>query len=214
MAGAFHGNVDTVRHMLSLGAKASLTDASGKSAALIAGMRGHHECFAELQRAADEERAAGSRKDASREDFVYDLYYFEPLAPQSPTARGSETVVEGQVDDAAASSPGKIAEKVACLFMWAVPLICCLQCRCPTSKYTRDINTAVACSVFGFLYIAFGSNCIFVSKSMLGLFCPTRAEDECSHFHVFLLGRQRLSLLLVAAQPHLYRLCVGGDGRV
>ncbi|CAN0551769.1 unnamed protein product, partial [Laminaria digitata] len=80
MAAAFHGNLDTVRHLLSLGAKASLADAGGKSAALIAGMRGHRECFAELQRAANEERSAGNRKGGGREDFVYDLYYFEPPA--------------------------------------------------------------------------------------------------------------------------------------
>ena len=116
MAAAFHGNLDTVRHLLSLGAKASLADAGGKSAALIAGMRGHHECFAELQRAADEERAAGSRKTSGREDFVYDLYYFEPPAPRSPAARGGETVFEGQADDVAAASPGKIGEKVGSFF--------------------------------------------------------------------------------------------------
>lgn len=115
MAAAFHGNVETVRHLQSLGAKASLTDAGGKSAALIAGMRGHRECFAELQRAADEERAASSRKDGGREDFVYDLYYFEPPAPRSPAECGSETVAEGLVADVAAASPGKSVEKVKCL---------------------------------------------------------------------------------------------------
>lgn len=93
MAAAFHGDLDTVRHLLSLGAKASLVDASGKSAALFAGMGGHRECFAELQRTADEEEAeqrAHSNKHSGSgggggHDFVYDLYYFEPSASSPPT---------------------------------------------------------------------------------------------------------------------------------
>lgn len=112
MAAAFHGNLDTVRHLLSLGAKASLADAGGKSAALIAGMRGHRACFAELQRAADEERSAGSRrKGGGPEDFVYDLYYFEPPTSRSPAAPGGETVGGGQADDVAPAAPGEIGEK-------------------------------------------------------------------------------------------------------
>lgn len=71
MAAAFLGDMDSVRYFLSLGAKASLADFSGKTAAVLAGMRGHRECFAELQRVADQE-AGGPR------DFVYDLYYFSP----------------------------------------------------------------------------------------------------------------------------------------
>ncbi|CAM9261899.1 unnamed protein product, partial [Hapterophycus canaliculatus] len=106
MAAAFHGDLSTVRHLLSLGAKASLTDASGKSAALFAGMRGHRECFAEIQRVADEEEreerarstrrhgsggrgagggAAAAAADAVQDggDFVYDVYYFEPPTPEA-----------------------------------------------------------------------------------------------------------------------------------
>lgn len=94
MAAAFHGDLDTVRHLLSVGAKASLVDANGKSAALFAGMGGHRECFAELQRTADdeeEEQRALSKKHSGLggggggPDFVYDLYYFEPSASTSPT---------------------------------------------------------------------------------------------------------------------------------
>lgn len=142
MAAAFHGNVDAVRHLLSLGAKASLADAGGKSAALIAGMRGHRTCFAELQRAADEERSAGSRrKGGGHEDFVYDLYYFEPPTPRSPAARGGETVVEGQAGDVA---PGKIGEKVGSHFTSMDYLS-----RKPCSTYTRDSNVVVPRSLFG-----------------------------------------------------------------
>ncbi|CAN0590924.1 unnamed protein product, partial [Ectocarpus sp. 12 AP-2014] len=55
MAAASHGDLGTVRHLLSIGAKATLVDAHGRSAALFAGMRDHRECFAELQRVADQE---------------------------------------------------------------------------------------------------------------------------------------------------------------
>lgn len=71
MAAAFVGDMDSVWYFLSLGAKASLVDFSGKTAAVLAGMRGHRECFAELQRVADQE-VGGSQ------DYVYDLYYFSP----------------------------------------------------------------------------------------------------------------------------------------
>lgn len=119
MAAAFHGNLNTVRHLLSLGAKASLADAGGKSAALIAGMRGHRACFAELQRAADEERSADNRRKAGgHEDFVYDFYYFEPPTPRSPATRGGETVVEDQAGDVAPAAPGKIGEKVVLSHMY------------------------------------------------------------------------------------------------
>lgn len=93
MAAAFHDDLATIRHLLSVGAKASLVDAGGKSASLIAGMRGHRECFAELQRAADEEnersfvvrgqmRSGGVQgKYGCSSEFVYDLYCFETSAP-------------------------------------------------------------------------------------------------------------------------------------
>lgn len=141
MAAAFHGNLDTVRHLLSLGAKASLADASGKSAALIAGMRGHRACFAELQRAADEERSAGSRrKGGGPEDFVYDLYYFEPPTTRSPAAPGGETVGKGQADDVAPAAPGKIGEKVGYSFTCIDYLS---RTSCPKSTNTRDKHVAV-----------------------------------------------------------------------
>eukprot|EP00903_Cladosiphon_okamuranus_P009330 g8898.t2 len=107
MAAAFHGDLATVRYLLSLGAKASLVDAGGRTAAMFAGMRGHRECFAEVQRVADEEEKEQrartiKRRDATAaaaggggggegaagddgHDFVYDLYYFEPSASKSPT---------------------------------------------------------------------------------------------------------------------------------
>lgn len=93
MAAAFHGDLATIHHLLSVGAKASLVDAGDKSAALIAGMRGHRECFAVLQRTADEEDArssvvrghknggGGQGKRGCSSEFVYDLYYFEPSGP-------------------------------------------------------------------------------------------------------------------------------------
>lgn len=115
MAAAFHGDLRTVRHLLSVGAKASLVDEGDKSAALIAGMRGHRGCFAELQRTADEENARSSFSASGQKhgggtggtrgkransrggdggggggvggEFVYDLYCFEP--PASPGARRS-----------------------------------------------------------------------------------------------------------------------------
>lgn len=102
MAAAFHGDLETVRFLLSLGARASPVDAGGRSAATFAGMRGHRECFAELQRLADEEekeeraRTTKSRGSAGGAgagddglDFVYDLYYFEPSASKSPTEGAS-----------------------------------------------------------------------------------------------------------------------------
>lgn len=86
MAAAFHGDVDSIRYLLSLDAKAYLVDAGDKSAALFAGMRGHHQCFAELQCVADEESALSTLRrgegGGGRDDFVYDLYYFEPSEPQ------------------------------------------------------------------------------------------------------------------------------------
>ncbi|CAM9969161.1 unnamed protein product [Scytosiphon promiscuus] len=120
MAAAFHGDLGCVRHLLSLGAKASLVDASGKSASLFAGMRGHRECFAAIQRVADEEeheeRARSTRRHASAGetagggvgvgvggggggvrgagDFVYDVYYFEPPTPGAsalPSAAGKDS---------------------------------------------------------------------------------------------------------------------------
>lgn len=101
MAAAFHGDLDTVRYLLSLGGKASLADAGGRSAALLAGMHGHRECFAELQRTADEENVRSSGRKpggvGSNEhgDFVYDLYYFEPSpAPDARQGGECDMVVE------------------------------------------------------------------------------------------------------------------------
>ena len=127
MAAAFHGDLDTIRHLLSLGAKASLTDAGGKSAAMFAGMRGHRECFAELQRVADEEEkeerarktkrrgsAGGGGEGAAGDDgldYVYDLYYFEPSASISPT-EGAPASGGGEATGAPTSS-GKIGERVS-----------------------------------------------------------------------------------------------------
>lgn len=104
MAAAFHGDMDTVRYLLSLGAKASLVDAADKSAALFAGMRGHHECFAELQRVADEEvaRSTLGQRGGGRDDFVYDFYYFQPSAPRSPADGGN---VSGDQAGGTASLP-------------------------------------------------------------------------------------------------------------
>ena len=77
MVAAFHGDVDAVRYFLSLGAKASFVDTWGKTVALLAEMRGQEECFAELQRVADEESARG-KKIRVVHDFGYVIYYFSP----------------------------------------------------------------------------------------------------------------------------------------
>lgn len=128
MAAAFHGDLDTVRHLLSLGAKASLVDAGGRSAAMFAGMRGHRECFAELQRVADEEEKEERARTTKRRgsagggggggaagddglDFVYDLYYFEPSAPKSPTEGASASGGGGGMGAPTAS--GEVGERVS-----------------------------------------------------------------------------------------------------
>lgn len=96
MAAAFVGDMDYVRHFLSLGAKASLVDFSGKTAAVLAGMRGHRECFAKLQRVADQE-VRGSQ------DFVYDLYYFSPTESKvNSQERGSGPIDQTETQE---SSP-------------------------------------------------------------------------------------------------------------
>lgn len=114
MAAAFHGDLDTVRYILSIGAKASLVDADDKSAALFAGMRGHRECFAELQRASDEEGVRSTRRQGAggRDDFVYDLYYFEPFASRLPAAREGESVLANQAGATTALFADSIGEKV------------------------------------------------------------------------------------------------------
>ena len=138
MAAAFHGDLDTVRLLLSSGARASLVDAGGKSAAVFAGMRGHRECFAELQRVADEEEeerrarsAKGRRSTAAGggggggeaaggdgHDFVYDLYYFEPSASVSPT--GEALAAGGQGAAAGPTACGKVGEKVGLLSVFVM----------------------------------------------------------------------------------------------
>lgn len=133
MAAAFHGDLDTVRLLLSLGAKASLVDAAGKTAAVFAGMRGHRECFAELQCAADEEeeeqraRSGKARRSAGEgvggggedaggdgHDFVYDLYYFEPSASISPAGEAS-AAGGGRGAAAVPAACGTVGEKVGLL---------------------------------------------------------------------------------------------------
>lgn len=132
MAAAFHGDLDTVRHLLSLGAQASLVDAGGRSAAMFAGMRGHRECFAELQRVAGEEEKEQRARTTKRRgftpaaggggggaggagddghDFVYDLYYFEPSASKSSTEGASASGGEGGTGVPTASS--KVGERVS-----------------------------------------------------------------------------------------------------
>lgn len=122
MAAAFHGSQDTVRYLLSLGAKASFVDADDKSAALFAGMRGHRECFAELQRVTDEEEEASpssGKGGVGRDDFVYDLYYFEPSGLQPSGLQGGESVLsDGTVRDAVSPPPvGTDGEKVGVDFI-------------------------------------------------------------------------------------------------
>lgn len=119
MAAAFHGDLDSIRHLLSLGAKACFVDAGDKSAALFAGMRGHHQCFAELQCVADEETALSTQRrgagEGGRDDFVYDLYYFEPSAPQGLGPEVAEG--ESMSDDPAGGalpSTGAGLGKVSC----------------------------------------------------------------------------------------------------
>lgn len=130
MAAAFHGDLDTIRHLLSLGAKASLVDAGGRSAAVFAGMRGHRECFAELQRVADEEekeqrarstkrrgsagggRVGGGSAGDSGLDFVYDLYFFEPSAPTSRT-EGAPASGGGGAAAAVPTASGRVGKMVS-----------------------------------------------------------------------------------------------------
>lgn len=108
MAAAFHGDIDSIRYLLFLDAKACLVDAGDKSAALFAGMRGHHQCFAELQCVADEESALSTQRRGERgdgrDDFVYDLYYFEPSEQQGlgldPEAGGGGSMSNEQADGA------------------------------------------------------------------------------------------------------------------
>ncbi len=137
MAAAFHGDLDTVRLLLSLGAETSLVDAAGKTAAVFAGMRGHRECFAELQRAADEEeeeqrarsgkgrRSAGDGGGGGGEgaggdghDFVYDLYYFEPSASMSPAGEASAAGGGGGAAGVPAAI-SKVGDKVGLLSVLA-----------------------------------------------------------------------------------------------
>lgn len=113
MAAAFHGDLDAVRYLLSLGAKAAVVDSGDKSAALFAGMRGHRECFAELQGIADEEVDLSSRAQGSvsRDGFVYDLYIFDPPASRPPAVEeGSGSGDSG--GGVAATPDGKGEEKV------------------------------------------------------------------------------------------------------
>lgn len=105
MAAAFHGDTDAVRYLLSLGAKASLVDATGRSAAVYAGMGAHHKCFAELQRIADEEARAARLLGEDRDDFVYDLYYFEPPASRSSMERGGAGLPDVQAGGTASMIP-------------------------------------------------------------------------------------------------------------
>lgn len=128
MAAAFHGDLDTVRRLLSLGAKASLVDAGGRSAAVFAGMRGHRECFAELQRVADEEEKEQRARTAKRGgsaggggaagddglDFVYDLYYFEPSASKSPMEGVSAS--SGGEGMGVPTASGEVGERVSLSF--------------------------------------------------------------------------------------------------
>lgn len=93
MAAAFHGDLDAVRYLLSVGATPCSVDGGGKTAALFAGMRGHRECFAELQRVVDEESTSSTRGRAGggHDEFVYDLYYFEPSSSNAKANDGRRT---------------------------------------------------------------------------------------------------------------------------
>lgn len=79
MAASFHGDLETVRYLLSLGAKVSAVDGGERNAAVLASTRGNRECFVELQRWAKRQggRTAGEGEEKSS-DYVYDLYCFEP----------------------------------------------------------------------------------------------------------------------------------------
>ena len=133
MAAAFHGDMDAVRYFLSLGAKASLVDTCGKTAALLAGMRGHRDCFAELQRVADEESAQG-KGPRGVHDFVYDLYYFSPAESRAtPLGRRS-----GSGDTARVEKAGDEVHLLA---------VCRFSHRLNKNRFLVDVSVSLTFSV-------------------------------------------------------------------
>lgn len=151
MAVAFYGDLEAVRYLLSLGAKTSLLDSAGKSAALFAGMRGHHDVYAELQRLDDGERDRGiARKGTGHSDFVYDLYCFERGASSTHADRTGDHAGEcsESQSDAKRTSGDKVSYARSVRKYAHVPLGCRMPCSVTVSFGLRDPSSTACTGAF------------------------------------------------------------------